>query len=46
MDSSHRNEPHFEAGKVKVDPVSGETRMNDHGRPKLTNDKSKVDYEL
>jgi RHS repeat-associated protein len=45
MDSSHKNEPHWEAGSVKTDPVSGEVRMSDHGRPKLTNEKSKVDYE-
>jgi RHS repeat-associated protein len=44
MDSSHPGENHWEAGSVKVDPVTGDTRMNDYGRPKLVNDKSKVDY--
>jgi len=44
MDSSHPGEKHWEAGSVKTDPVTGETRMTEHGRPKLTNDKSKVDY--
>jgi RHS repeat-associated protein len=44
MDSSHPDQGHWEAGKVKTDPLTGEARMNQHGRPKLTNDKSKVDY--
>lgn len=45
MDSSHPGESHWEAGTVKTDPLTGETRMNQYGRPKLTNDKSKVGYE-
>jgi RHS repeat-associated protein len=45
MDSSHPGQNHWEAGSVKTDPVTGEIRMNDYGRPKLTNDKSKVDYD-
>jgi len=44
MDRSHEGQPHWEAGKVKTDPRTGETRMTEHGRPKLQNDKSKVDY--
>lgn len=44
MDSSHPGENHWEAGTVKTDPATGEVRMNDHGRPKLTNDKTKVGY--
>ncbi len=44
MDRSHPGQAHWEAGTVKTDPVTGDIRMNDHGRPKLQNDKSKVDY--
>jgi RHS repeat-associated protein len=44
MDESHKDQPHWEAGKVKTDE-SGNTRMNNHGRPKLENDKSKVYYK-
>jgi hypothetical protein len=43
MDRSHQGQEHWEAGKVKTDPLTGKTRMNDHDRPKLQNDKSKVD---
>jgi len=41
MDVSHPNQGHWEAGSVKTDPISGQVRMNQYGRPKLTNDKSK-----
>lgn len=41
MDVSHQDEPHWEAGKVKVDPITGETRINDYGRPKIANPKGK-----
>jgi hypothetical protein len=44
LDRSHPGQGHWEAGSVKVDPVTGQVRYNDYGRPKLTNDKSKVDY--
>ncbi len=44
MDESHKDQPHWEAGKVKTDE-SGNTRMTNHGRPKLQNDKSKVEYK-
>jgi len=44
LDSSHPGQGHWEAGNVKTDPVSGEVRNNQYGRPKLTNDKSKADY--
>lgn len=44
MDVSHSEDPHWEAGKVKVDPISGETRMNDYGRPKIANPKGKAYY--
>jgi RHS repeat-associated protein len=44
MDRSHPGENHWEAGKVKVDERTGEIRETNHGRPKLQNDKSKVDY--
>ncbi len=43
MDRSHQGQSHWEAGKVKTDAY-GNTRTNSHGRPKLQNDKSKVDY--
>ncbi|WP_445371982.1 RHS repeat-associated core domain-containing protein [Methylomonas sp. HW2-6] len=45
LDSSHPGQGHWEAGSVKTDPLTGEVRMNDYGRPKLTNDKSKVNYD-
>ena len=44
MDVSHLEDPHWEAGKVKVDPITGETRMNDYGRPKIANPKGKAYY--
>jgi RHS repeat-associated protein len=44
LDRSHPGQGHWEAGAVKVDPVTGATRFNDYGRPKLVNDKSKVNY--
>jgi RHS repeat-associated protein len=44
MDISHLDDPHWEAGKVKVDPLSGATRMNDYGRPKIANPKGKASY--
>ncbi len=45
LDRSHPGEGHWEAGRVKTDPNTGEVRMNEYDRPKLTNDKSKADYE-
>lgn len=45
MDVSHLDQPHWEAGKVKVDPQTGETRMNDYGRPKIANLKGKAYYK-
>ena len=45
LDSSHPGQGHWEAGTVKTDPLTGEIRMNNYARPKLTNDKSKVDYD-
>ncbi len=44
MDESHKDQPHWEAGDVKKDPRTGEVRKNQYGRPKLVNDKSKVNY--
>ena len=44
MDKSHPGQPHWEAGRVKIDKETGSVRMNNHGRPTLTNDKSKVNY--
>jgi RHS repeat-associated protein len=46
LDRSHPNQGHWEAGTVKTDPMTGEIRMNDYGRPKLVNNKSKVDYDI
>ncbi len=45
MDVSHLDQPHWEAGEVKVDPRTGETRMNDYGRPKIANPKGKAYYK-
>ena len=42
MDSSHKDQPHWEGGEVKSD--NGRTRMNNYNRPKLVNKKSKVNY--
>ncbi|WP_353118219.1 RHS repeat-associated core domain-containing protein [Myroides odoratus] len=42
LDSSHQGQPHWEAGTVKTD--NGATRMNNYGRAKLNNNKSKVNY--
>jgi hypothetical protein len=44
MDRSHPGQSHWEAGRVKIDPLTGGVRMNNYGRPALTNYKSKVDY--
>ena len=44
LDRSHSGQAHWEAGSVKTNPVSGQFRKNQYGRPKLTNDKSKVNY--
>jgi RHS repeat-associated protein len=45
LDSSHPGQGHWEAGKVKTDPLTGSARLNQYGRPKLTNSKSKVNYD-
>ena len=42
-DRSHQGQPHWEAGNTKADR-DGNPRMNDYGRPKLDNNKSKVNY--
>lgn len=42
-DQSHKEQPHWEAGRVKTDR-DGNTRNNNYNRPKLKNDKSKVNY--
>ncbi len=44
MNRSHPGQGRWGAGKVKSDPVTGEVRTNEYGRPVLENDKSKVDY--
>ena len=41
-DRSHQGQPHWEAGKVKTD--NGKIRINNYNRPKLENNKSKVNY--
>ena len=45
MDRSHPGENHWETGTVKTDPRTGEPRLNDYGRPKIKNDKSKANYD-
>jgi RHS repeat-associated protein len=44
MDRSHPGTEHWEAGRVKVDD-EGKARTSRHGRPQLTNDKSKVEVK-
>lgn len=44
MDRSHP-EKIIKTGTVKTDPRTGEPRLNDYGRPKITNDKSKANYD-
>lgn len=43
-DRSHAESPHWEAGRPKIDPVTGEVRNNRYGRPALEGGKSKVEY--
>ena len=43
LDYNHKNKPHWEAGKTKVDD-KGNVQTNQHGRAKLSNNKSKVEY--
>ena len=43
-DRSH-SEKHWEAGRVKKDNETGQVSYNNYNRPKLKNDKSKVEYE-
>ena len=43
LDRSHQEQPHWEAGSVKVDN-NGETRLNSYGRPKLDSNKEKEYY--
>ena len=45
MDRSHPGENHWETGTVKTNPMTGDIRYNEYGRPKITNDKSKANYE-
>jgi hypothetical protein len=45
MDRSHPGENHWETGTVKTNPMTGGIRYNEYGRPKITNDKSKANYE-
>ena len=45
LDISHPGQGHWEAGTVKTDPLTGEVRMNNYGRAKLSNDKSKANYD-
>jgi RHS repeat-associated protein len=44
LDRGHENEPHWEAGDIKIDPRTGQPRFNQHGSPKMINSKSKVIY--
>ncbi|OMP74935.1 hypothetical protein BW716_32825 [[Flexibacter] sp. ATCC 35208] len=43
QDKSHPGQAHWEAGSVKTDDA-GNVRTNNYNRPKLKNDKSKVNY--
>lgn len=43
-DRSHQDKPHWEAGRVKTDPETGEVRKNRYGRPSLESGKSKAEY--
>ncbi|MEP7269441.1 MAG: RHS repeat-associated core domain-containing protein [Saprospiraceae bacterium] len=43
MDASHPGQNHWEAGKVRTD-ADGNIKMNNYGRPRLDNDKSKINY--
>lgn len=43
LDRNH-SQSHWETGDVKVD-ANGNMKMNDYGRPRLTNNKSKVYYD-
>ena len=45
LDSSHPGQGHWEAGIVKTDPLTGDIRMTKHGRPRISNSKSKADYD-
>ena len=44
LDSSHKDQPHWESGNVKKDDW-GNPRYNQYGRTKLESDKSKVYYK-
>ena len=44
LDKSHKEQPHWEAGSVKLDNW-GNPQQNSYGRMKLKSDKSKVYYE-
>lgn len=44
MDTNHPGQAHWEAGRVKTDPLTGAVRETKYKRPALTNDKSKVNY--
>ena len=43
IDRNHQGQSHWEAGAVKTN--NGTIRNNSYGRPKLKNNKSKVDYD-
>ena len=43
-DRSHKNQPHWEAGNVRVGK-DGKIKMNRYNRPNLDNNKSKVNYK-
>ena len=44
MDRSHLGQPHWEAGRVKIDKETGAVLENAYGRPALRNGKAKVNY--
>jgi hypothetical protein len=45
LDRSHPGQGHWEAGRVKRDPITGQVLSNKYGSPRLTNDKSKANYQ-
>ena len=45
MDRSHPGQGHWEAGPTKTNSKTGQVLTNQYGRPKLTSDKSKANYD-
>ncbi len=45
LDRSHTGQPHWEAGPIKMDPLTGQIRTDRYGTPRLSNDKSSYFYQ-